>query len=592
MMDLAWQAQPLCFLGLIIIEVVQGIVPLGTALLTKALFDELAAAIRSGVTTYPTEYLLLLLLGRTILSVLGDSLGPVNMRLNTILTKQLNLSTQLSIYRKVNSLAGLAAFEDSRFHDTMDLAARGAQQGPQQALSISIMLFRNTVTIAAFAGTLISINIGIAIAIALAAVPQIFIQLKLGRQQYELTAKNSVKERRAGYYGHVLSSVLFAKEIRLFNLGDHFLKAWLKTVQEIHRSQHQQEARGLGWRLVLITGQSLIASGAFIAVVLQALAGRLSIGDVILYLSAVVAVQGALSSLAYAFSSLDSTLLFYSQYNDLLNLTEPLPLQTEPIEVPQLKYGVELRNVSFRYPDQQAWVLKDLNLFLPSGQCTAVIGLNGAGKSTLLKLLTRFYDPVEGGIFWDGIDIRHFDPQCLRHKITAVFQDFVHYELPMYDNIGLGNTERMESVDQIHLAASKAGIHDMIERLPGGYQTILSRSLMDNNYPGAELSGGEWQKVAIARMLTRDADLMILDEPTASLDAEAEHNLFEDFLDITAGRTSILITHRFSTVRMADFIVVLEDGCIKESGTHEELLSQKATYAKLYNMQAKHYLYR
>jgi ATP-binding cassette, subfamily B, bacterial len=239
-------------------------------------------------------------------------------------------------------------------------------------------------------------------------------------------------------------------------------------------------------------------------------------------------------------------------------------------------------------------VLRSIDLNFPAGKCLALVGLNGAGKTTLVKLLTRLYDPIEGQILWDGVDICEFDPVELRSRMGAIFQDFVRFDLAAFENIALGDVSKLSNGSKPFVeklareAARKAGIHDTIEKLPQGYDTILSRWLAEDGH-GVDLSGGEWQKIALARMFMRDADLLILDEPTAALDVQAEYDIYSRFVELMSSKTSLLISHRFSTVRMADVIAVLEDGSIIEYGGHEELLARAGTYAKLYNMQADRY---
>ena len=384
----------------------------------------------------------------------------------------------------------------------------------------------------------------------------------------------------------MLSDAPFAKELRLFGLADHFLSRLLTTYHEIHQAQRRQQLGELRWQTLLTLLTSLIGGGAFVLVVLRAFSGGLSVGDVTLYMGAVGSVQLALTTIVCARANLNESLLFQLHYQQLLAMPQPLAIAANPRPVPPLTCGIELRGVAFRYSEQHHWVLRDINCFIPAGRCLALVGLNGAGKTTLVKLLTRCYDPTEGQILWDGIDIHSFDPQELRRRIGAIFQDFVHYDLTAHDNIALGDVARLDQHDCVRQAAERAGVHETIEDLPQGYETVLSRWLAEEG-PGIDLSGGQWQKIAMARMFMRPADLLVLDEPTAALDAQAEYDLYRHFVDLMSERTSLLISHRLSTVRMADHIVVLADGRISERGTHSELLAVGGAYAWLYQMQAE-----
>ncbi|VAW42475.1 Lipid A export ATP-binding/permease protein MsbA [hydrothermal vent metagenome] len=267
----------------------------------------------------------------------------------------------------------------------------------------------------------------------------------------------------------------------------------------------------------------MVSSGAFVVVLVAAFNGNLSLGDVTLYMGAVSSVQASLKNLLFAISGLHESSLFYTYYLDLMALTEPLPLPAAPQPVPELGQGIELRGVSFRYHDDQPWVLQDVSMTIPAGECVALVGLNGAGKTTLVKLLLRFYDPTAGQILWDGIDIRQFDPAALRQRMGAIFQQFMRYDLTVRENIGIGNIDHINSQARVQQAAERSGVHEMIANLPQGYDTELTLMFANGNSP-LDLSGGEWQKIATARLFMRqDADLLILDEPTAVLDTKSEH---------------------------------------------------------------------
>jgi len=588
MARLAWRSQPLCFSGLLLIEVLQGSIPVGMAWITKQIFDLLAQDLQSGVTATPWQSLVFLLVGYVLLGVISQTLQAVNAYLNSELNRQLTLDIHLTVNGKINSLAGLAPFENPQLYNTIQLAVQGAQMGPQQTVTMLTSFTQSIITLLGFLGILLAFDPFLAAMVALAALPQLFIQLKFGRQRFSMALENTPKERRANYYDYILSSLGFIKELRLFELADYFMQALRLIYKDIHQVQRKQQLYELRWQAVLNFISSLTAGGAFVIVILRAFAGLISLGSVTLYTNAVGSVQNALWGIFYSISTLNENAIFYAQFKALLALPQPIPVADTARPVPALSSQIELRNVSFRYSDQQPWILRDVNLTIGAGECLALVGLNGAGKTTLVKLLTRLYDPVEGQIYWDGIDIREFDPKDLHRHMAAIFQDFVHFDLTAYENIALGDLMRFNDAQLVQQSAIKAGIHEVIQGLPQEYQTILSRSLAEDGN-GLDLSGGEWQKIALARMFMRPADLLILDEPTAALDVQSEHDVYSRFVELIAGKTSILISHRFSTVRMANKIAVLSDGIIVETGSHDELLAADGVYARMYNLQAEKY---
>jgi ATP-binding cassette subfamily B protein len=437
-----------------------------------------------------------------------------------------------------------------------------------------------------FLTVLVSFNPLLATIVMMAVLPQLILDLHMGRQRFQISYSNSPKQRFAFYYRQLLSRIDAVKELRLFNLGEHFLGKLLRTISDIHNSQRRQEQRQIKWQLIINLIHSLVGKVGFVIVVAQAFLGNISIGDVVLYTSAVASVQIALIGLFSTFSQLSESLLFFKQYTRLISLPPDLPIPTVPHPISPLKLGIEFRDVSFRYDEQYPWVLHHFNLTIPAGKCLALVGMNGAGKTTLVKLLTRFYDPTEGQILWDGIDIREFDPKALRQQVSAIFQDFTKYDLSAQENIGVGNIQHLENLARIKEAAQKADISNIIEDLPQGYQTPLSRWLTENEI-GSDLSIGQWQKVAIARMWMRDASLLILDEPTSALDVKTEFAIYSQFVDLIEGQTCLLISHRFSTMNIANIIAVIENGRIVEYGTHRELLANGDSYAKLYGYYSK-----
>lgn len=585
MSRLAWQAQPSYFISLVLITLLQGFYPLALAWLMKLLFDLLASDLNHDAGF--SLQLWLILAAQAALIMTGRLLAQVGGYLDTEMNRQLILTVQFKIYHKVSNFTGLSPFENPKLYNTIQLANEGAQ-GANQTISYFTTLIQSTVTLVSFVGILLSFNLALTVLVILAALPQLYTQLKFGRQRVQLADKISLDQRKNSYFSSLLSGGHAAKETRLFDTGNYFLGRLLQLTQKVHQERRRQQKYELRWNISLGLLSSLVSSIAFVVVVLEAFNGHLTLGDVTLYISAVASVQNALSGNLFAISGLHESSLLYTYFTNLMTLPDSLPLTSQPRHVEKLMSGVELRNVSFRYSEQHPWVLRDVNLLIPVGQCLALVGLNGAGKTTLIKLLLRFYDPTEGDILWDGIDIREFTPKDLRQRMGAIFQDYLRYDLTVQENIGLGCVKHIDNINLIRQAAINSGAHKMIEKLPQGYQTELSL-IFANGKPPIDLSGGQWQKIATARLFMRDADLLILDEPTAALDAQAEHENYARFSDLINGQTTLLISHRFSTVRMADMIAVLENGRITEYGSHDELLSFKGNYAKLYKMQAEKY---
>lgn len=587
MLRLVWDASPLACVGTLMITALQGLLPLATAWVLKLLLDGLTQRLALNDTVLDS-FLIGLLVFQAVIMLATTLLPHVSRYLSAELNRRLTVLIQSTVYTKINGFEGIAYFENPQVYDKIRLAQQGAEQSSQQTLYILTQFVQSAITLVSFIGVLFAFNLFLAGLVLVAALPQLYAQIKLGQQRFSLAFDLSPDERRKFYYNYLLAGAQPAKELRLFGLGQYFLDKLLNLYQRTHHAERRQEQRALRWEMSLGVLSSSIAGLAFVFIVLAALAGRLTIGDIMLYVSAVASVQSALTGVVMSVAELNESVLFHSYMQDLLHLPPTLPVQTNPQSVPDLESAIELRNVSFRYHDQQPWILRDVNLTIPASSCLALVGLNGAGKSTLVKLLTRLYDPVEGQILWDGVDIRQFEPAEFRQRVGAIFQDFMRYDLTVQENIGLGNIVRLDDLSWIQQSATQAHIHDDILELPQGYATELTLMFGEEQY-GVDLSGGQWQRIATARMLARNADLLILDEPTAALDAEAEYETYRQFAQLMEQRTSILISHRFSTVRMADVIAVLEGGRITEYGTHDALLLSNRTYARLYRMQAESY---
>ena len=484
------------------------------------------------------------------------------------------------IIRKALAL-DLGFFEDAQFYDKLQNARREADLRALRIVNDGFFLVQNAITLLSLAALLVRFSPWLALILLGAAVPAFVAQSRYARLTFRVLSWRAPESRQLSYLEELLTAQESVKEVKLFNLGETLLGRYHALFWKFHAEDRAIAMRrtlaSLGWGV--LTNLSYYASYAWI--IWRAVAEAISLGDMTMYVAVFRQAQTTFRSLLDGLSRLYENNLF-----SYLALEPAMPVSASGRRAPSpIREGIEFRGVSFRYPGTEAWVLQDVNLHIRPGKRIALVGPNGAGKTTLVKLLTRLYDPTEGQILLDGVDLREYDLTSLRQHTGVIFQDFVRYHLTARENIGFGQVEALEDRARVVSAAEKGGAHPIIESLPEGYEARLGRRWEK----GHELSGGEWQKVALSRAFMRDAEVLVLDEPTASLDAEAEYGVFRRFGELTAGKIAVLISHRFSTVRMADRIVVLEGGCITEMGSHEELLARGGTYAHLFTLQAQAY---
>jgi ATP-binding cassette subfamily B protein/ATP-binding cassette subfamily C protein len=483
----------------------------------------------------------------------------------------------------------LRHFEDADVYDKMQNARREASSRPLSLVMQVFAVAQNAVTLVALSGLLLRLSPVSVLVIVAASVPAFIAETRLSNDSFRMWTWRAPEGRRLNYLEWILTRDSHVKEVKLFDLGPLVLERYRALFRKFFDEDRRLAVRRL--RAGLAFGAlSLVAFyGMYALMAGRAARAEITLGDLTLYIAVFRQGQGAIQAVLQAVGGMYEDALFMSNLFDYLDIPtggeapRVLPARAPPRGRPA---AIELEGVSFRYPGKEAWALRDLSLTIAPGEKIGLVGENGAGKSTLVKLLMRLHDPTEGRILYGGVDLRDMDPRDLRERIGGVFQDFVRYQFSAAENIGVGSPPRIADRPRIVDAAQRGGGAAVIDALPQGYDTILGGWFE----AGHEISAGQWQKLAIARAFMREAEVLVLDEPTASIDAEGEHDLFRRFQSLAADRTAIVISHRFSTVRIADRIAVLHGGRLEELGTHRELVARGGRYAHLFGLQAQGYL--
>ena len=580
------RANPGVFAAQLLITVATGLAPVAAAWLLRSILDSL-----TGSGRHPALPLLVVALAAA--GGVQQVLPAVAQYLSAQSGRAIERLAKSELFAAAGRLAGLRRLEEPAFLDRLNLAQRVAIDGPSQVFAGVTGVIQSALTVTGFLAALLAFSPVMALVVVVAMIPGIFAEMSIASRRAAMLRGISHAERRQYFYANLLTSHAAAKELRLFGLGTFFRRRMLDELRIIHRAGQRVDRRQAVAYSALAALGAVVAGGGLWWAVSAAARGRLTVGDVAMFVAALAAASTALGTIVSNAAIGYQAVLTFQSYTEIVTAGPDLAVPADPVPARPLRSGIEFDNVWFRYGPHCPWALRGVSLVIPHGQAVALVGRNGAGKSTLVKLMCRFYDPDQGRILWDGVDLRDIDLPGLRDRISAVFQDYMSYELSARENIAVGDLTRAGELEHVMAAASRANVHDTLAALPNGYDTLLTCTyfdLADREDPqtGVLLSGGQWQRVALARALLRGGrDLVILDEPSSGLDAEAEYEIHAGLRAHRSGSTSILISHRLNAVRDADSIVVLDGGMVAEEGHHDALMARGGRYAHMFSLQAR-----
>lgn len=583
---LLWEAAPAGTLGLTAITVTDAAYPAAQAWAAKMILDGVVASIKLGRTPAEGVRAVAPYLFLEFALVLAKDVGSRGRQLvQNLIDLRLGYLVTGRIVRKALTLE-MRWFEDPEFYDKLQNARRQSEYRAMTVVNDGFFAAQNALSLASFMAILLVFNPWIALVLCAAAIPTFVVQTRYSRDNFRLQTWRAPETREMNYIEQLLTMDDAVEEVKLFELGESLLKehgeTFWKTFREDAALARARTLYGLLWG----TLSTVAYYGAWIWVIRLAVLGKITLGGMTFYIALFSQSQGVFQGLLSNVAGLFENGLFLRNLFDFLDLPGAAPRpRVGPRPAEDRSRGVEFDRVWFRYPKSEKWILQDFSLAIKPGEKLALVGENGAGKTTLIKLLTRLYEPERGAVFLNGVDLRDFAPEEIHRRIGAIFQDYVRYQRTLGENVGFGAIERARDAAAVEAAGRKSGADEVAAGLARGYASRLGRWFDD----GHDLSGGQWQKVALGRAFMRDGEVLILDEPTSSLDAQSEAAVFERLKALAEGKTALLVSHRFSTVRMADRILVLKDGRIEEIGSHDELVARGGTYAKLFELQARGY---
>mgnify|MGYP006266153895 CR=1 FL=1 len=579
---LIWQTSPTYTLINIGLRLIKSVIPLTMLYVGKLIIDEIVVLID---LTNPDPTALWWYLGIELgLAILSEVINRGITLVDILLGDLFSNRTSVDIIRHAAKL-DMYQFENPEFYDKLERARR--QTSSRTALMTQVLQqTQDTITVLTLGAGLIAFNPWLILILFLAVIPSFLGESHFNQRKYSLTRSWTPERRELDYIRYIGASDTTAKEVKIFNLSDFLAHRFEQLAHQYYLANRKIAVQRAAWGVFLSTLGTLAYYGAYVVIALQTISGAITLGTLTFLTGSFSRMRNMLQAIMNRFSRITESALYLQDLFDFLALQPSILSAPDSRPFPEeLREGFTFEQVGFRYPGTDKWAVRHVSFTLRKGEKLALVGENGAGKTTLVKLLARLYDPTEGRILVDGIDLRQIDLTSLRRNIGIIFQDYIRFQLKAKENIAVGNIEQLQQQDFIEDAAQKSMANEVIDQLPERYEQFLGKRFKD----GVDLSGGQWQKVALGRAYMRDAQLLILDEPTSALDARAEHEVFLRFSELIAGKTAVLISHRFSTVRMADRILFLEQGQILELGSHEELLEKDGKYAELFHLQAQGY---
>ncbi len=579
---LIWQTNKWLFLTNIIARLFKSVLTVLLLWVGKLIIDEVV--IQIAAESRDMSKLWMLLGVEFTLAILSNLLSRVIGLIDGLLGDLYSNKSSVELIQKAAKVP-LSQLEDSEFYDKLERARR---QTTNRVTLMSTVLSQaqDLITVISLITGLIVFEPILIVLLFVAIFPSFLNEVKFSRSSYSLARSWTPERRELDYLRYIGASDVTAKEIKMFGLADFLSNRFSALSHKYYLANRVLAIKRAIWGSIFHIVGDISYYGAYLVIIIRTVGGILSLGDLTFLAGSFRSLRNQLQTIFSRLSNISESALYLKDYFDFMDAKYSEKHESDWIPVPsKIEEGFVFEKVSFKYPESEHYVLEDISFHLKAGEKLALVGENGAGKTTLIKLLLRMYKPTSGKILLDGKNIWDFSPSEYQKLFGVIFQDFVRYYFIASENIGVGKVDEIDNIEKIEYAAEKSLAAEVIEHLPGKYNQRLGKRFSD----GKELSGGEWQKVALARAYMKNAEVIILDEPTAALDARAEFEAFQRFIDLTKGKTAVLISHRFSTVRMADRILVLKNGRILEMGTHEELLAKGSLYAELFQFQARGY---